>query len=136
MQEIKLNIPQFHTVTRSFSKKVQVKQFEPIEAFSSHSEQIPLNEATSEKIKEVSNKLFQMAQEEVETSCRNKLAEAESLKEVGLSTEELTGISTHIQMINEGASSNELKVVIEKDKLNDKQVDFLRKYFMIANSNG
>ena len=137
MDTLKINI------TRSYSRKlvpenhdVNGYRFAPFDFFMAYGEELLAKEATPEKVKELSEKLHKQAHDDVERAYSNKLNELRSLKEVGLNTEELTGISTHIQMINAGASSNELKVVIEKDKLNDKQVDFLRKYFMIANSNG
>lgn len=68
----------YHSVTRSFTQKVNPKNnnipgkdYESVDFFASHSEQIPLDIATPEKIAEVSERLYQTAKAEVEAAVDN-----------------------------------------------------------------
>lgn len=128
-----LVVPQFHSVTRSFSRKVQIKQFEPIDFFASHNESIPMEEATPDKIKEVSERLFQLALQEVEASIKDyqdNTARANGVTPQ-VSTKELKEIGKFVADINSADTQEKLDVVKEaiklvKDNLNETQLEFLR----------
>lgn len=123
--EIKLVVQQFHSVTRSFSRKVQIKQFEPMDLFSSHNENIPLEEATPDKIAEVSARLYSMAKEDVERDIKNYMnAPADG----ALTSEDLDGVAVHIKAIASGIPKDDINkaIVAVKDKLNERQLQFLR----------
>lgn len=134
MEELK------YTISRSFSRKlvpenegVNGYRFAPLDFWCSHSMELLGKDADDKKVKEVSEKLHELANRDVELAYSSKLAELRALKEIALTTEEIVGISTYMQAINNGATSDEMKKMIEKGKLSDKQVDFLRKYFTVTN---
>lgn len=130
--EIKL-VPQvFHTVARSFSRKVQVKQFEPFEAFSSHSESIPLEEATQIKIQETSNRLYELAKNDCEKDIANYLREAALANGQAVlpNAAEIVQIAHFIKDLAEGGKENvdsvAQKIALQKDTLTETQLTFLR----------
>lgn len=125
--ELQLKIPTFHSVTRSFSRKIQVKQFEPMDVFSSHGMQIPEEEATPEKIGEVSAQLFNLAKQDVEKDIENYL---NSPKEGSLTEEDLKTASKYIKTYTNGGSLDDFskQVTDDKEKLNDKVLEFLRNF--------
>lgn len=126
MNEIKLNIPQYISITRSFSRKVQVKQYEPADFFASYGEQVPIEEATPEKLKEVSDRLYSLAKNDVEKEIENYS------KTTSLSQEELDSIATFAKLIISGKKEEAEKLIGEwKDKLNEKQLNFLRNLFKV-----
>ena len=120
-----LVVPKFHSITRSFSRKVQIKQYEPVDFFSSHGEQIPDEEATPELVAEISAKLYKLAKTDVEQDIQNYMnAPAEG----ALTAEDLDGVRIFIQMLALGKNKEEInKAIIEvKDKLNEGQLQFCR----------
>lgn len=123
--EIKLIIPSFHSITRSFSRKIQIKQFEPMDLFSSHNEQIPMEDATPEKIAEISDRLYNLAKEDVERDIKKYLSEP---TKDSMDSEDLDKIAIFVAMFKDGKNKEELNsaIVSVKDKLNDKQLEFLR----------
>lgn len=120
-----LIVPQFHSITRSFSRKVQIKQFEPMDLFSSHNENIPLEQATPDKIAEVSARLYSLAKQDVERDIKDYM---NTPAEDALTAEDLDGVSTFIKMLVAGKNKDEINTAIVgvKDKLNEKQLSFLR----------
>jgi len=64
------NIEQIEVV-RSYSKKVQLKQFEPIDLFSSY-KAILKSGVSEEEIKKISQWLFDKAKDDVDTDLLNK----------------------------------------------------------------
>lgn len=138
MEEIKLNIPQFHTVTRSFAKKINLEQhipghkYEAEDFFASHNESIPVEEATPEKIKEVSEKLFALAVADVEAAmtARIRTLRAEQGISVEPTGDELAQVSNFIDLIEKAKKVADLEDVVaqikEEDWLNEIQKEYLR----------
>lgn len=130
---ITLITPTFHSITRSFSRKVQIKQFEPIDFFASHNEAIPMEEATPEKISEVSERLYQICLAEVEVSIKgyqDDMARANGVTPA-VSAKELKAIAKFVADINSADSQVAIDSVKEaikqvKDTLNETQLEFLR----------
>src|SRR3990167_3768333 len=101
MENINLVIPQFHNVTRSSTQKINLKNYVPghdyemVDFFSSQSEAIPLEQATPEKITEVSERLYQTAKKEVENAVSEYIntLRGESDSPTQLSADELAPIA-------------------------------------------
>lgn len=129
---IKLNIPQYHVVSRSFSRKIQIENFEPAEAFSSHGEQIPLEEATPEKIKEVSERLFGLCKVDVARDLAIAVREAQIEKgeSVVPTALEIAGIAEFIKELSDGGKDGvetvSKKIASKKDTMSEIQLAFLR----------
>ena len=81
--KIDLNVPQFHKITRSFSRTIQVNQYEPCQVFSSHNEEIPIEEATPEKIKEISQHLYDLSVKDVRDGIKQYLEDVGKMKKDG-----------------------------------------------------
>lgn len=139
MEEIKLVVPQFHNITRSYSGKLNLSNYLPghdyesKDFFASHGESISMEEATPEKIKEVSDKLYKMAKVEVmiaEVDYLNELKRAAGIT-VEPTGDEYKAISDIIVLFESATTSEDVKKASEmakerKDKLNDVQLEYLR----------
>ena len=123
--EMNLIVQQFHDITRSFSRKVQIKQFEPMDLFSSHHESIPLEEATPDRIAEVSAKLYNLAKQDVERDIQNYM---NAPTDGAMTAEDLDGVSEFVKMVAGGLKKEDInnKIVEVKGILNDRQLSFLR----------
>lgn len=132
MEKLQLVVPQFYRITRSFSKKVQVKQYEPIDLFASHNFEIPEEEATPEKIAEVSSLLYKRCMEEIERDTANYIREAQLANgEVVLPTSnDILGIASIVKELSDGGKTKveaiSAKIAKVKDTLNESQLAFLR----------
>ena len=123
--ELNLVVPQFHSITRSFDRKLQVKQFEPISVFSSHNEQIPIEDATPDRIAEVSARLFYLAKQDVETDINNYLnAPAED----AFTQADLDKVAPFVKMLALDIPKDDIskKIVEAKEDLSERQKVFLR----------
>mgnify|MGYP001559380110 CR=1 FL=1 len=139
MEKIQLVVPQFHSITRSYSGKINLSNhveghdYESKDFFASHNESIPVEEATPEKIKEVSERLYQMSKAEVEAS---ELVYLNEIKRAAGMTIEPTGeeykaISDIIVAFESSITSEDVKKASEiakerKSNLNDVQLEYLR----------
>ena len=133
--EIKMVIPQYISITRSFSQKVNPdnygidgEKYSPRDFFASIGDNIPSEEATPEKISEVSNRLYLLAKNEVEYAVEKYIEELKGSKPHPLSGEELSAISEFVKMIAAGTNMDDVvaKITEVKDKLNEGQLSFLR----------
>lgn len=137
--EIKLIVPQFVNFTASYSHKfvpenfgIDGHRFAPFDFFQSYGSQVLIEEATSERLKEESDRLYRLAKADVE----NRIAELIKEIKVSLQTpvedamtaEELDGVSVFIKMLATGSSKDEIntKIVSAKEQLNERQLAFLR----------
>lgn len=135
MEQIQLTIPQFHSVTRSYSKKVNLKlyvpdhDFETVDFFASHNEQIPSGSSV-EEISKLSQSLYELAKSDVESAIKTYLETLLTPKSDGLSQDDLDAVSPFVKIISTGGSREEFEaeVVKNKNKLSDKQLDFLRSF--------
>lgn len=148
--QIQLVVPQFHGVVRSFSKKAMLeyilngqRKYESEDFHSTHKEDIPLAEATPEKIGEVSARLFALCVMDVETDISirtRKLREAAGLSVQPLGKEYLE-LKDIIDRIEKAAKKEEVDAVVEQIKqmdsallLNDVQKEYLRGIVRKANA--
>ena len=72
------------TISRSFSRKLQISQYEPVEVFASYTEEVPA-ETDTEEIERVSAFLYDMAKSDVEMDVRkllNEKSKAEAVKRI------------------------------------------------------
>jgi len=69
-------------ITRSFSRKIQIKEYEPIEAFASYSEEFP-SDTTPDVLKRASQFLYDQA--EAVLNCKKEIA----AERVGKQTKEI-----------------------------------------------
>lgn len=143
---IRLVVPQFHSVTRSFSKKVNLERhvpgfkYEAEDFFASHNESVPVEEATPEKIREVSRGLFALAKADVEESVAERIRELR--KAAGVATQptgaDYDAIKDLIEGIETAASQEDLGAIVEKIKahedLSEDQKEYLRSIVRKANA--
>ena len=138
MDKIELVTQQLHSITRSYAKKINLsnyvpdKQYESLDLFSSHNEQLPQS-ATQEEITALSDRLFNMAKAEVEARATEVINE---LKRAAGITIEPTGaeyaqVADIITMLESAVVSENIKSAVElvkerKDTLNEVQLEFLR----------
>lgn len=145
MDPINLVIPQFHSVARSFTQKVNLKNYvqghdyEMVDFFSSHSEQIPLEEATKDKIKEISEKLYQLSKQEVEQAVADFISDLRKVSGVttDLSAAELAPIAQIVAAIENAKSKTALNTAKDmatavKGTLGKGQLEFLAALFRKA----
>lgn len=57
-------MPKITEISRSFSRKIQIEQYEPVEIFSSYKGELDGNES-DEEIKQFSNRLYVLAEKDV-----------------------------------------------------------------------
>ncbi len=127
--QIQLNIPQFHSVARSFTQKINLKNYvsghdyEMVDFFASHNEAIPVEEATPEKIAEVSERLYKTARKEIESSIEAYLLELreDSDMPAELSVSELTPIADLIAEMSAATTKTKLQAV--KDKATERKTE-------------
>jgi hypothetical protein len=138
MDKIQMIIPQFHTVTRSFSKKVNLERhvpgfkYEAEDFFASHGESIPVEEATPEKVREVSSRLYDTAKTDVETDVASRINELR--KAAGIATiptgQEFDVIKDLIGGIENSKNAADIEAVIEliktREGLTEEQKEYLR----------
>lgn len=138
MEKIVLEVPSFHSVTRSYSKKINLsnyvpgRDYESADLFSSHNEQLPVG-AKQEEIDALSQKLFEMAQKDVEDTATiiiNKLKKAAGMA-VELTEKEYEQIKDLTEMLETAVSAEDVEKVVSvikerKPSLNEGQLDFLR----------
>lgn len=140
--EMKLIVPQFHSVTRSFTQKLNLKNYVPghdyemVDFFSSQNESIPLEDATPEKIAEVSERLYQLCKKEVEDAVAGYIAQLRGASDmpVELSQAELAQISDIIAEASAVTTKTKLtavkaKATERKAQLNKGQLEFLASLF-------
>lgn len=140
--EIKLVIPQFHNVTRSFTQKINLKNYvtghdyEMVDFFSSQSEAIPLEQATPEKIAEVSERLYQLAKKEVEDAVGAFIASLRNSSDmpVQLNAAEMALISDIVAEANQATTKTKLtavkaKATERKPQLSESQLQYLSSLF-------
>ena len=132
---IQLVVPQYVNVTRSFSWKlvpenygIEGHRYAPLDFFASYGDSIPKEEATPEKIAEVSQQLYDMAKHDVEEAISAKLKELTVPKSDGMTTDDLDKVAPFMMMIAGGSTVEEVseKIVAAKDTMSEKQLDFLR----------
>lgn len=132
--EYKMIVPQMVSITRSFTKKINLanyvegRQYESVDVFSSHNETIPLDEATPEKQNEVSNRLYEMAKADVERSITDYInsLKVEDGEYVAPSAKELADIADLIKGLVDGKESSADDINARKDALSESQLKFLR----------
>ncbi|MEK6896928.1 MAG: hypothetical protein AABW93_00160 [Nanoarchaeota archaeon] len=136
--ELILKVPTFYRITRSFDRKVQVKQFEPISFFSTHGMDIPLEEATPEKIAEVSKTLSDLSMREVESDIEryvNRIS-VENGDMIVPPASELIGIVDLIKKIAESNKETIETIIKEvsdnKNKYSEIQLMMLRRLALQA----
>ncbi len=145
MGELKLIVPKFVSITRSFAQKVNLANhvkghdYESVDFFASHNREIPEELATPEETAKVSNELYLAAKAEVERSINDYLR---SLKEDGgevtaPTTEELAAISPFIAEVMaaktaEAIESVSQKIAAVKETLSGAQLKFLRQLVLKA----
>ncbi len=121
---MQLTVPQFHSVTRSFTQKVNLKNYveghdyEMVDLFSSHSEAIPVEEANASTIKVLSDKLYSLAKADVEQGIKDYITRLQEPKEKDpimtlTLAEELSGIADIVVELNKVTTQKELAVVKE-----------------------
>lgn len=137
---MKLVIPQYVSLTSSYSHKlvpenygIEGHRFAPMDYFQSYNTQIPLEEATPERMKVESDRLYTLAKNDVESRISATLDELRGNidKPTGdgaMNTNELDGIVDFVKMLSTGVPKDEVSkaVVATKDSLNEKQLAFLR----------
>ncbi len=138
MDEMKLVVPKFVSVARSFTQKINLANhvkghdYESVDFFASRSRELPEVEAKSEVVAKLSAEMYAEAKEEVERAITDyiRALKGETGEVVAPTAEELTAIASWIAKINESNKDNIDKVAQEiaaiKDKLNESQVVFLR----------
>jgi len=124
-------------VTRSFTKKVNLgnhdenRQYESVDFFASHNESIPIEEATPEKIKEVSERLYQLAKSEVELAEIEYLNGIKNGKAPILTSNDIAQITDIIILMESAVTTADIQKAVDvinerKGILNKKQLDYLR----------
>lgn len=138
MDKIKLDIPQTISITRSYTHKlvpenhgIEGHRFAPMDFFASYNhDNIPLEEATPERLKEESNRLYELAKKDVEESYKTRLEELKAPK--GLTQDELDGIVPFTTLIISGSKAEAQKMISEeKANLSERQLEFLRNLFRV-----
>ena len=135
VSEMRLITPQFVNITRSFSHKlvpenhgINGHRFAPLDFFASYGDVVPQEEATPERLLEVSERLYNMARTDVERSIKRELEAMSNPDE--LLTEDLNNVALFVKMIADGRldeATSEILAAKDKNILNDKQLTFLRK---------
>ena len=138
--EIKLVMPQFISMTSSFSHKlvpenhgIEGHRFAPLDFFQSYNTQVSTEEATPERLKEESDKMYRLAKADVE----NRIAETVKEMRVALETpigdnaltsEDLVGVAPFVKQLANGLTKDKINngIVEVKGSLNDRQLVFLR----------
>jgi hypothetical protein len=136
--KLQLEVSAMHSITRSYSKKINLsnyvksKDYESLDFFSSHNEQVPVG-TPQEEIDKLSSRLFELSRLDVEiaaTSAINELKKAAGLT-VEPSGKEREAIADIIAAYEVSITEDDVKkasamVVARKNKLNEVQLDFLR----------
>ncbi len=143
-----LIIPQYISMTSSYSHKlvpenhgIDGHRFAPLDFFQSYNSSVLTTEATPEKLKGESNRLYRLAKEDVENRIAETIEEMRAPKNLidtavpasdasNLSQEDLDIVAKYIKIVANGGSAEdfEKQVTTDKDKLSVKQKDFLRNY--------
>lgn len=139
INETKLVIPQYISMTSSFSHKfvpenygIDGHRFAPFDFFQSYNSQVPVEEATSERLKEESDKMYRLAKADVENRIAELVkelrVELETPVDNALTAEDLDGVSGFVKMVATGIQKEEINraIIEKKDKLNENQLSFLR----------
>ena len=133
-KEIRLIVPQFINVTRSFSHKlvpenygIEGHRFAPLDFFASYVSQLPID-TPPEVVKEESERLYQIARGDVESAIKRELEMMRNPD--GLSAEELDKVAPFVKLISESKideATSEILKAKDDGYLNEKQLIFLRK---------
>lgn len=134
------------SITRSYAHKlvpenygIEGHRFAPFDFFASYNHSnIPVKDATPEKIKEISDTLQALATGDVEGAVKSKLDELRDPKDnSALTAKDLDGVSPFVIMLTKGASEEEYTAAITsaKGKLNDNQLNFLRNVLRVLRKN-
>ena len=123
-------------IVRSFSHKlvpenhgIEGHRFAPLDYFASYGLELPID-TSPEEIQKESNRLFELAKNDVENAIKNKLEELKAPK--GLIQEELDNIASLVKLIVSGKKLEAEKSVNEiKSSLGEKQLNFLRDLFRV-----
>ena len=134
-----LVVPQYINFTSSFSHKlvpenwgIEGHRFAPLDFFQSYNGSILATEATPERLREESDKLYRLAKADVENRIAETIKEMrialESPADNALTSEDLNGVSDFVKMVAGGLKKEDInnKIVEVKGKLNDRQLSFLR----------
>ena len=102
-------------------------RFAPLDFFASYGVELPIDTA-SEDVKEESRVLHEMAKADVEGAIAETIEGMKNPKDDKMDSEELDDIAIFVEMVARGESLEEFekKVIEMGDKLNDKQLGFLR----------
>lgn len=139
-----LVVPQYVSMTSSFSHKlvpenhgIEGHRFAPLDFFQSYNSQVLTEEATPERLKEESDKLYRLAKADVENRIAETIKELKIALETpvdnALTTEDLDGVSIFVKMLATGQSKEAINeaIVSVKDKLNENQLLFLRNFIKV-----
>ena len=145
MDKINLVIPQFHTITRSFTQKVNLanhvkeRSYESVDFFASHNEAIPLEEADLKKIKEVSDRLYDLAKQDVEEAIENyiRALKGEAGVPTDINAKDLVKIKELVVEVDDITTKTKLQAAKEKatklkPDLNENQLNYLARLFRKA----
>lgn len=125
-------------ITRSYSHKlvpenhgIEGHRFAPLDFFASYGTEIPTDSAP-EFIRSESDRLYNLAKNDVERAIKETL---EQLKNPAnsLSGDQLKALSEIVQAWSSGVSKEEFTAMVNKikDKLDDKQMGFLRNLYSV-----
>ena len=140
VNEMNLVIPQYVSMTSSFSHKfvpenygIDGHRFAPYDFFQSYNTQVPVGDATPERLREESDRMYRLAKADVENRIAELVKELKSTLETpvgdnALTSEDLSGVSVFVKMVANGSSKETInkEIVSMKDKLNERQLSFLR----------
>ena len=139
MENITLVPQQYHSITRSFSKKVNLElsvggkhKYEAEDFFSSHNEAIPLEEATPERVKEISQRLYDLAKEDVEGAVASRVRELKERDGIAVQPigSDYGAIGGLIEGLEKATTKVEVDAVVElikaREDLTDTQKEYLR----------
>src|SRR3990167_2578257 len=138
--EMVLVVPQYINFTSSYSHKlvpenygIEGHRFAPLDFFQSYNSSVTIAEATPERLKEESDKMYRLAKADVENRIAETIKELRIALETpvgdnALTADDLDGVSDFVKMVAGGLKKEDInnKIVEIKDKLNDRQLSFLR----------
>lgn len=138
--EMTLIVPQYINMTSSYSHKlvpenygIEGHRFAPLDFFQSYNSSVLASEATPERLREESDKMYRLAKADVENRIAEMVKELKTALETpvgdnALTADDLDGVSDFVKMVAGGLKKEDInnKIVEVKNKLNDRQLSFLR----------
>ena len=127
------------SITRSYSHKlvpenhgIKGHRFAPLDFFASYHIDVPVD-AKQEEIQTASDKMYELAKADVERAIADTIKELEATEDDGLTQDELDQVAPFIKVmtddkVEDPVGTFKMMVANAKDDLNDKQLEWLRKY--------